>query len=376
MTDVVELAKQLISIASVTPKDMGCQNILLKYLRELDFSCEILPNHQISNFWAKRGTAEPLFVFAGHTDVVPAGPREQWDSDPFVPEIRDGKLYGRGAADMKSALAAMIVATERFINQHPQHSGSIGFLITSAEEGPADEGTPFVLKHLEEQGEHIDWCVVGEASSDKRFGDTIKNGRRGSLTGTLKVIGQQGHVAYPELANNPIHQASAALHELVNTEWDQGNQYFPPTSLQISNINSGTGAGNVIPGHMDVLFNLRFSSESTPEALQQQVEAILDKHHVQYELDWHIFGRPYLTTDQQLIDACQQAVNEVCAIESKLGTDGGTSDGRYIAAPNTHVIEVGPSNRTIHQVNEHIEVDALKQLCDVYYQILVKLLMR
>jgi succinyl-diaminopimelate desuccinylase len=376
MLNVLTLAKELISIASLTPKDLGCQTILMHHLTAMGFTCQSMPNNKISNFWAKRGDAKPLFVFAGHTDVVPSGPLDAWKSDPFVPEVRDGILYGRGAADMKGALAAMLVATERFIHDHPHHNGSIGFLITSAEEGPSDEGTPFVLKELAQMDEHIDWCVVGEASSSHALGDVIKNGRRGSLTGTLKIIGKQGHVAYPELACNPIHQALPALTEITNTSWDTGNEYFPPSSLQISNLNSGTGASNVIPGDMTVLINIRFCPESTPESISQRVEAILKKHNINYHVDWHVYGTPYLTTEEQLLTACQQAVQQVTGLHPQLATDGGTSDGRYIAAHGTPVIEVGPSNRTIHQIDECILVAELDTLCDIYYQILVNLFMK
>ncbi len=374
MSKVISLAQDLITIASVTPEDAGCQAILIKRLEAMGFDCHKMPNKEISNFWAKRGATAPLFVFAGHTDVVPTGPLHAWESDPFEPEIRDGILYGRGAADMKGALAAMIVATEKFIEQYPEHQGSIGYLITSAEEGPADDGTPFVLEQLKQLGEKIDCCVVGEASSSEVLGDAIKNGRRGSLTGNLKVIGKQGHVAYPHLALNPIHHAMPSLVELTRTQWDQGNEFFPPTSLQISNIQSGTGAGNVIPGEKDILFNLRFSPESSPESLMHRVEAIFNNHDLNYQLDWTLFGEPFLTTDKPFLEACQQAVETICGIKPALKTDGGTSDGRYIAKEGVHVIEFGPPNGSIHQVNEHVGVADLEKLAEVYLQIMINLL--
>jgi len=375
MSQVLDLLKELIAIPSITPQDLGCQILLSKRLTEKGFQCTSMPNGDISNLWAKRGEGNPLFVFAGHTDVVPPGPLEAWQSPPFVPTLRDGMLYGRGAADMKSGLAAMVIAAERFIEDYPSHKGSIGFLITSAEEGAeSDEGTPFVLKALEKQNESIHFCIVGEASSNAQVGDAVKYGRRGSLTGTLKILGKQGHVAYPQLAHNPIHAAADAIAEIVHLKWDDGGEGFPATTLQISNIHGGTGAGNVIPGEMDVLFNLRYSPHSTPESIQTRIEDILRKYSFSYTLHWNLSGLPYLTTDKNFLKACEQAIYEVTGKTPRFNMEGGTSDGRYIAATGARVAEIGPVNESIHQVNECVNVKELEQLCDIYYHVLVNLL--
>jgi succinyl-diaminopimelate desuccinylase len=330
--------------------------------------------HDTTNLWARRGTTGPLFCFAGHTDVVPTGPLEQWDSPPFEPTIRDGMLYGRGAADMKGSLAAMLVAVDRFVNAHPDHQGSIAFLITSDEEGPFINGTPKVIETLEARGEKITWCLVGEPSSTRTLGDVVKNGRRGSITGDLLVKGIQGHVAYPHLGRNPIHDAAPALAELSRTVWDQGNAFFPPTSFQIPNISGGTGASNVIPGELKVQFNFRFSTELSDERIKQLVQGILDKHGLDYELTWTLSGHPFLTSSGDLVDATVAAINEVQGIDTELSTSGGTSDGRFIARTGAQVIELGPVNATIHKLNECVKVTDLEALADVYTVILRRLL--
>ncbi|SSS43138.1 dapE [Acinetobacter baumannii] len=328
----------------------------------------------VDNLWARRGTEGPVFCFAGHTDVVPTGRLDAWNSDPFAPEIRDGKLYGRGSADMKTALAAMVVASERFIAKHPNHKGSIAFLITSDEEGPAVNGTVKVIETLEKRNEKITWCLVGEPSSTHKLGDIVKNGRRGSLNAVLKVQGKQGHVAYPHLARNPIHEASPALAELCQTVWDNGNEYFPATSFQISNIHAGTGATNVIPGALEVTFNFRYSTEVTAEQLKQRVHEILDKHGLQYEIVWNLSGLPFLTPVGELVNAAQTAILNVTGTETELSTSGGTSDGRFIAPTGAQVLELGVLNATIHQINEHVDVHDLDPLTDIYEQILENLL--
>jgi succinyl-diaminopimelate desuccinylase len=368
------LAQDLIARRSVTPEDVGCQEILIRRLQPLGFKIERLQYGQVTNLWARRGDAAPLFVFAGHTDVVPSGPLQHWHSDPFEPSVRDGKLYGRGAADMKSSLAAMVVATEEFLRQNPQHQGSIGFLITSDEEGDATDGTVKVMEHLSKRGEKIDWCLIGEPSSTTRTGDVVKNGRRGSLSGTLCVRGQQGHVAYPQLADNPIHRAAAALTELCATEWDRGNADFPPTSFQISNIHAGTGATNVIPGELLVQFNFRYSTETGHEQLQARVEKLLQRHNLNYKLDWNLSGKPFLTRDGDLIDAVIAAVKTVTGMTTELSTAGGTSDGRFIAPTGAQVVELGPRNASIHKIDEHVEVADLPILTSIYQQVLKRLL--
>ena len=373
-TPTLTLAKDLLSRQSVTPEDAGCQELMIKRLEALGFTIEIMVFEDTTNFWARRGTEAPLFTFAGHTDVVPTGSLTQWNTDPFEPTIIDGMLYARGAADMKGSLACMIVAVERFISEHPEHKGSLSFLITSDEEGPFINGTTRVVDTLKERNEIIDMCIVGEPSSTQYVGDVVKNGRRGSLTGNLTVKGIQGHVAYPHIARNPIHQSMAALLELTMTEWDLGNAYFPPTSFQIPNMNSGTGASNVIPGTAEIMFNFRFSTESTVEGLQQRVIELLDKHNLGYDLDWIINGLPFLTDTGDLLTAVVDAVATVNQQKPELLTTGGTSDGRFIAQMGSQVIELGPVNATIHKVNECVKVDDLEKLTDMYQEVLNNLL--
>ena len=373
-TPTLTLAKDLLSRQSVTPEDAGCQELMIKRLEALGFTIEIMVFEDTTNFWARRGTEAPLFTFAGHTDVVPTGSLTQWNTDPFEPTIIDGMLYARGAADMKGSLACMIVAVERFISEHPEHKGSLSFLITSDEEGPFINGTTRVVDTLKERNEIIDMCIVGEPSSTQYVGDVVKNGRRGSLTGNLTVKGIQGHVAYPHIARNPIHQSMAALLELTTTEWDLGNTYFPPTSFQIPNMNSGTGASNVIPGTAEIMFNFRFSTESTVEGLQQRVIELLDKHNLEYDLDWIINGLPFLTDTGDLLTAVVDAVATVNQQKPELLTTGGTSDGRFIAQMGSQVIELGPVNATIHKVNECVKVDDLEKLTDMYQEVLNNLL--
>jgi len=374
LSNTLELAKDLIARASVTPEDAGCQQTMAQRLIPLGFTVENLEFGEVKNFWARRGTNGPLLVFAGHTDVVPCGPRSDWQSDPFVPEIRDGLLYGRGAADMKGSLAAMITACERFLADAGDHQGSIGFLITSDEEGPSVDGTVKVVAHLEARGEKIDWCIVGEPTSTAKLGDVIKNGRRGSLNGELIIKGIQGHVAYPHLARNPVHMAAPALAELTAQSWDQGNEFFPPTTFQISNINAGTGATNVVPGQMSVIFNFRFSTQTSAPQLQQEVAAILDKHQLDYRLNWSLSGNPFLTPRGELVNAVEQAIKEVTGYSTELSTSGGTSDGRFIAPTGAQVIELGPLNATIHKVNECVSVSDLDTLSAVYERTLRLLL--
>jgi succinyl-diaminopimelate desuccinylase len=374
MSETLDLAKDLVSRASVTPDDAGCQELMRARLEAIGFRSEDLACGDVSNLWARRGERRPLLVFAGHTDVVPTGPLEQWHSDPFTPDVRDGMLYGRGAADMKGSLAAMITACEDFVAAHPDHRGSIGFLITSDEEGPAVDGTVKVVDHLVRKGEHIDLCLVGEPSSSRRAGDVIKNGRRGSLNGNLLVHGRQGHVAYPHLSTNPVHLAAPALAELIAIEWDQGNAHFPPTSFQISNLQAGTGAENIIPGDFSVMFNLRYSTELTEQKIRERIHAILDKYQLDYTLEWRLSGEPFLTPAGELVDAAREAIREMVDIETTLSTSGGTSDGRFIAPTGAQVLELGPINATIHQVNECVAVTALDELSGIYSRILEKLL--
>lgn len=372
--DAVELTRQLIACRSLTPDDAGCLDILAARLEPLGFRCERMDANGVDNLWARRGTAAPLLVFAGHTDVVPTGPLEHWQSDPFTPTVRDGVLYGRGASDMKSSLAAFVTAIERFVVAHPDHAGSIAVLFTSDEEGPAVDGTVRVVEALAARGEKLDYCIVGEPTSVARLGDTIKNGRRGSLSGYLVVKGVQGHVAYPHLAKNPVHEVAAALAELAGVEWDRGNEYFPPTTWQVSNFNAGTGANNVIPGEVQIKFNFRFSTASTLESLQTRVHGILDRHGLTYELDWRYDGRPFLTRPGDLVGAVGRAIESVTGIETKLSTTGGTSDGRFIADICPQVVEIGPTNSTIHKVNECIRLEEVEQLPKIYEQVLVNLL--
>lgn len=371
---VLTLARDLISRPSVTPEDAGCQQMMADYLKRLGFTIEPMVFHDTTNLWARRGNVGPLFCFAGHTDVVPPGPLDKWDSPPFEPTIRDGFLYGRGAADMKGSLAAMLVAVERFVTSNPQHQGSIAFLITSDEEGPFINGTPKVVETLEARNEKITWCLVGEPSSTRVLGDVVKNGRRGSITGDLLVKGIQGHVAYPHLGRNPIHDAAPALAELAATVWDQGNAFFPPTSFQIPNISAGTGASNVIPGELKVQFNFRFSTELTAEQIKERVQAILDRHGLEYDLTWTLSGHPFLTSAGDLVEATVAAIEEVQGFSPELSTSGGTSDGRFIAPTGAQVIELGPLNATIHKLNECVKVADLDTLADVYTAILRRLL--
>lgn len=373
-TPTLDLSIQLLSRASITPDDADCQNIIAQRLSEIGFNIEHLPFADVKNLWARRGATSPVFCFAGHTDVVPTGDVEAWQSHPFQPTIRDGKLYARGSADMKTAIACFMVATERFVEKYPNHQGSIAYLITSDEEGVATHGTVKVVETLESRQEKITWCLVGEPSSTHTLGDVIKNGRRGSLNGSLIVHGKQGHVAYPHLADNPFHQASSALAELCATVWDNGNDYFPATSFQISNINAGTGAGNVIPEQLKVLFNFRYSTEVTADELKQRVVEILDRHQVKYSLEWSLSGEPFLTQVGELVNATQTAIQQIIGTTAELSTSGGTSDGRFIAPTGAEVIELGVRNATIHQIDECVEVDDLEKLTDIYYVMLEQLL--
>ena len=368
------LAEALIACRSVTPDDGGCMTIISERLKHIGFACEFINRCGVTNIWARRGTAKPLFCFAGHTDVVPTGPVENWRSAPFEPTCRDGFLYGRGSADMKGSLAAFVTATEGFVADHAEHAGSIAFLLTSDEEGDATDGTVAVTEALIARGEAIDYCIVGEPTAVNEFGDTIKNGRRGSLTGKLVVKGIQGHIAYPHLAKNPIHLAAPAIAELAGTVWDHGNAYFPPTTWQISNMHGGTGASNVIPGHVDIQFNFRFATASTPDSLKAKVEEILNRHGLDFEIAWTLGAKPFLTGKGTLVDAALTAIREVAGIEAELSTTGGTSDGRFIADLCPQVIEIGPVNATIHKIDECVEITALPKLSAVYRRILDQLL--
>jgi len=374
MTATLDLTCDLISKKSVSPEDMGCQALLAERLEKMGFSIEKMPFGQVSNFWARRGTEAPLLCFAGHTDVVPAGDLKQWQSEPFQPEVREGRLFGRGAADMKGSIAAMVTACERFITDNPEYPGSIAFLITSDEESIAVDGTRRVIETLQARNESIDYCIVGEPSSNEVLGDIIRNGRRGSLNGTLTVHGTQGHVAYPDLASNPIHHFMPALAELCAVAWDQGNDYFPPTSFQISNIHAGEGTNNVVPGEMKALFNFRFSTEVTFELLQQQTEAIFNRHYSDYSIEWQLSGNPFITEEGILTEAVKQAIYKVTGVETELSTGGGTSDGRFIAPAGAQVVEIGPSNKTIHKANEEVLVDDLERLSQIYEAILANIL--
>ncbi|MGO4478634.1 succinyl-diaminopimelate desuccinylase [Massilia sp. 2TAF26] len=370
----LQLTEELIALDSITPQDKGCQQRLKELLAPLGFACETIESNGVTNLWARRGTASPVFVFAGHTDVVPSGPTEQWQSQPFTPTRRDGKLYGRGASDMKTSIAAMVVASEEFVEAHPGHAGSIAFLITSDEEGPAVDGTVVVCELLEERGETLDYCLVGEPTSSHVLGDMIKNGRRGSLSGCLVVKGVQGHIAYPHLARNPIHLAAPALAELAAEKWDDGNEYFPPTSWQVSNIHAGTGANNVIPGTLTVDFNFRFSTASTADGLEARVHAILDRHGLDYDLKWTLSGEPFLTPKGTLSDAICGAIKHELGVSTELSTTGGTSDGRFIARICPQVIEFGPPNASIHKIDEHIELRYVDPLKNIYRRTLEALL--
>ncbi len=374
MSDTLELAKELVSRPSVTPDDQGCQKLLADRLAAIGFENEHLRFDDTDNLWARRGTDTPLFVFAGHTDVVPTGPAANWKFPPFEPTIEAGQLYGRGTADMKGSIAAMVTACERFIAAHSSHRGSIAFLITSDEEGPAHNGTVKVIETLEARNEKIDWCLVGEPSSTSKVCDVIKNGRRGSIGARLTIKGKQGHVAYPHLARNPIHEFAPVLKILTDTTWDEGNDFFPPTTFQVSNIHAGTGATNVIPGECVVDFNFRFSTAITDQQIRERVETLLDEFKLDYKIEWALSGQAFLTAEGKLVDATSEAIKTICGYETELSTAGGTSDGRFIAPTGAQVVELGPLNATIHQVNEHVAVDDLDTLSEVYENILQRLL--
>ena len=374
MNNTLDLAKSLISQASITPDDKGCQSIMIERLKKIGFEVHSLKFADVDNFWATRGSSGPIFAFAGHTDVVPAGNEDEWNTVPFEPTIKDGYLYGRGAADMKGGLAAMVTATESFVKDNPNHKGTIAFLITSDEEGVAINGTVKVMDYLKENNQKIDFCLLGEPSSTSVTGDVIKNGRRGSLNGVINVNGKQGHVAYPHLAKNPIHLFSQALSDLCAQEWDSGNEYFPATSFQVSNIHSGDGVTNVIPGKAKIMFNFRYSTETTKEELMAKVHEILDNHKIDYTIDWSHSGYPFLTPVGDLVSACVSAVEETKDITPELSTSGGTSDGRFIAQEGTQIVELGPVNATIHQVNESILVEDLEDLSHIYSKVLSKIL--
>jgi succinyl-diaminopimelate desuccinylase len=374
MSSTLELARELIRRPSVTPDDAGCQDLIAQRLAAIGFAIEPMPFGAVQNLWARRGDREPLFCLAGHTDVVPTGPLEDWTSPPFEPSIRDGLLYGRGAADMKGSIAAMVTAVEGFVAERPDHQGSIAFLITSDEEGPSIDGTVKVIRRLQNRGERIDYALVGEPSCRVRLGDTLKVGRRGSLTGLLRVHGKQGHVAYPNLASNPFHAAAPALAALCAEVWDQGNEHFPPTTFQIANLNMGTGADNVIPGRLVAQFNLRFGTELTADIIDQRVRAILNQGGFRYDLDWSLSGNPFLTPAGSLVAATRESIRELQGIETELSTTGGTSDGRFIAPTGAQVVELGPLNASIHQVDECVAVADIDALSEIYRGILRRLL--
>ena len=374
MNKTLELAKSLISRPSVTPNDKGCQAIMIDRLEKIGFKIHPLKFGDVDNFWATHGDTGPIFSFAGHTDVVPAGDDDAWKTPPFEPTVKDGLLFGRGAADMKGGLASMLVATENFIEKNPNHKGTVAFLITSDEEGVAVNGTVKVMDYLKNNNQKIDYCLLGEPSSTSMLGDVIKNGRRGSLNAILTVKGKQGHIAYPHLAENPIHLATSALNDLCQQQWDNGNEYFPATSFQISNIHSGSRVTNVIPGEVEIMFNFRYSTETTKEELQKKVNDILDSHKLNYSIDWSHSGYPFLTPQGELVSACVDAIEKIKSIRPELSTSGGTSDGRFIAQEGTQVVELGPINATIHQVNESVLVQDLEDLSKIYYQILTSLL--
>jgi len=376
MSKTLELAKTLIAKASITPDDNGCQELLADRLKPLGFDIETIHQNGVTNFYARKGKESPLVVFAGHTDVVPPGPLDLWDSDPFVPTEKDGKLFGRGAADMKSSLAAFITSIEDFLLQFPTHQGSIGLLITSDEEGVATDGTVRIVEMLKKRNEIIDYCIVGEPTSNNEFGDTIKNGRRGSLSAKLTVKGIQGHIAYPEKVKNPIHQIAPALDTLVKTTWDNGNEYFPETSWQVSNINGGTGATNVVPGYVEVLFNFRYSTSNTAEDLKSKVESVLNDYNLDFAIDWSHSGKPYLTEKGYLVDVLSESINHVTNITPEISTTGGTSDGRFIADICNQVVEFGPLNESIHKINEHVHLDHVNKLKQIYQKALEKILLK
>jgi succinyl-diaminopimelate desuccinylase len=372
----IALTQDLMGRASVTPEDKGCQELMITRLEAIGFNIERMRFGEVDNFWARRGTEKPVLAFAGHTDVVPSGPVEQWHTPPFQPTLKDGFLYGRGAADMKGSLASWVIALEQFIAAHPDHQGSLALLITSDEEGPFVDGTTRVIDALETRNEKIDWCIVGEPSSTTSLGDVIKNGRRGSLTASITAKGIQGHVAYPHLVDNPIHKIAPALAELAATKWDDGNAFFPPTSFQIANINGGTGASNVVPGHVEVMCNFRYSTELTAADLTTKLEAILHQHGVTYDILWTYNGLPFLTKSGALVDACRHAIKAITGTETQLSTAGGTSDGRFIAPTGAQVVELGPCNGTIHKLNECVKVADLEQLTQVYFEILTRLMVK
>ncbi len=374
MSKTLELSQQLIQKPSVTPNDEGCLGLLAERLAASGFVTEHLPFADVSNAWIRRGDEAPLFVFAGHTDVVPTGPEDQWTFPPFAATVENGQLHGRGSADMKTGIAAMVVAVEEFIQENPQHKGSIAFLLTSDEEGPSNNGTVKVVEHLQNNHIKIDYCLVGEPSSTQHVGDVIKNGRRGSLGAHLKVIGKQGHVAYPHLAVNPIHMLADLLTDLARIEWDQGNNHFPATTFQISNVQAGTGADNVIPATAEAWFNLRFSTEITADEIKQRIEQVIKEKNIPHELTWKLSGNPFLTPEGRLVDACQHAIKLITGRTTELSTCGGTSDGRFIAPTGAEVVELGVTNATIHQIDEHTDIDELNQLKDIYKQVLNLLL--
>jgi len=374
MSQTLELTQNLLARRSVTPADEGCQDLSIGRLEALGFQIERLRYGNVENFWARRGNAGPVFCFAGHTDVVPTGPLEEWRSDPFVPSVRDGVLFGRGAADMKSGLAAMVTATEEFVAAHPKHKGSIAYLITSDEEGPSVDGTKRVVETLSSRKERIDWCIVGEPSSEQTIGDTVKVGRRGSFSGRLTVHGVQGHVAYPHMAENPVHTLAPALAELTSREWDKGTEHFQPTTFQVSNINAGTGAPNVIPGELKARFNLRYSPIQTQDGLKEVVEGILRKHGVRFTIEWYVSGEPFYTAPGVLSDAVGGAIHDVVGSRPKLSTGGGTSDGRFIATLGAQIVELGVVNTTIHKVNECVRIEELDALHRMYFNVLRRLL--
>ena len=374
MTDTLQLAQELIARRSLTPQDEGCLALIGARLEPLGFKLEMMRYGNVDNLWARRGGSSPIVCFAGHTDVVPTGPLDQWHSDPFTPTVCDGMLYGRGTADMKGSLAAFVTSIEKFVAAHPGHAGSIALLLTSDEEGVAVDGTVRVVEALQARGEKLDYCIVGEPTSASNIGDTIKNGRRGSLSGTLTVKGVQGHIAYPHLTKNPIHMSAPAIAELAATVWDKGNEYFPPTTWQISNIHGGTGAGNVVPGTVEIEFNFRFSTASTTDGLKAKVHAILDKHGLSYDLAWSLAAKPYLTPRGNLVDAVSAAIKQATGIETELSTSGGTSDGRFIADICPQVIELGPLNATIHKINECVAVADMEALSEIYCGVLTRLL--
>lgn len=376
MSKTLALAKALIERKSITPSDDGCQAILVDRLKPLGFNIETIHQNGVTNFYARKGSASPLLVFAGHTDVVPPGPIDLWDSDPFIPTEKEGKLFGRGAADMKTSLAAFITSIEDFLEQHPNHQGSIGLLITSDEEGVATDGTFRLVEMLKKRNETIDYCIVGEPTSNQNFGDTVKNGRRGSLSAKLIVKGIQGHIAYPEKIKNPIHEIAPAIDALVKTTWDNGNEYFPQTSWQISNINAGTGATNVVPGHVEVLFNFRYSTSNTADDLKVKVENILKEHHLDFSIDWSHSGKPYLTKKGYLVDVLNDSINEMIGISPDISTTGGTSDGRFIADICNQVVEFGPLNESIHKINEHVFLEHIDLLKNIYQRALEKILIK